>query len=142
MFFISYINGYQGALSDYRSFRSSIDQTDQFGLLHFNESNHCSPAEQFKFEGKCYSKSSLNYLLGMSFLQNNTKKFYPKVILEIGGGYGGLGEILKHTRIKNFKYIDVDIVPMISIAKFYLSKIYKLKNFNHLTGLKKKEKLK
>lgn len=142
MFFISYINGYQGALSDYRTFRSSIEQTDQFGLLNFNESNHCSPAEQFKFEGKCYSKSALNYLLGMSFLQNNTKKFYPKVILEIGGGYGTLGEILKHTRIKNFKYIDVDIVPMISIAKFYLSKVYKLKKFQSFDRFEKKRKIK
>ena len=142
LFFLSYINGYQGALSDYRTFKSSIEQSDRLGLINFNESKYCNPSERFNFEGRNYSKSALNYLLGMSFFQNNTKTYLPKVILEIGGGYGTLGEILKQSKIKNFKYIDVDIVPMISIAKFYLAKVYKMKKFQKFEKFEKSKKIK
>ena len=135
--FSTYLNGYQAALADYRTFKASVSNSDKFLLSNFSESKYGKPIEQFKFDNKNYSKSSLNYLLGMSFLQKNAKNFKPKVILEIGGGYGTLGEILKYSKIKNFKYIDIDIVPIIFIAQWYLSKVFKLKKF---LSLKKYEK--
>ncbi len=124
----SFVSGYQNAVADYRTFIASTEKQDRLNLRNFSESNFGSPKEQYSFDGKKYSKSSLNYLLGLSFLQSNLdKKFNPKIILEIGGGYGTLGEILKKSNLKNFKYINVDVAPIIFFSKLYLSKVFNIK---------------
>jgi len=44
----------------------------------------------------------------------------PKTVLEVGGGFGTLGEILATTGIDDLRYIDIDIPPMSFIAQSYL----------------------
>jgi putative sugar O-methyltransferase len=116
------ISGKFQAFSDYRVFKAA-DIKNKIPILDdFTETDIGNPAEQFYFEKKKFSRSSLNYLLGLVFLKRNTEKFIPKVTLEIGGGYGCLGEILGFSRIKNFKYINVDLPTQAYVTEMYLSK--------------------
>ena len=59
-----------------------------------------------------------------------------KTVLEIGGGFGSLGEILNGT--KGLKYIDVDIPPISFIAWKYLNNIYSEKNIEPYVHKKEK----
>ncbi len=90
--------------------------------MNFSESNVGKPKERFEFDGKAFSRSSLNYLLGLSFLKKLDPKFMPKRTLEIGGGFGTLGEILSKSNMVDYKYISLDLPPMFLIAKEYLEK--------------------
>jgi putative sugar O-methyltransferase len=120
----SSIDGSLEAFSDYRVFKGA-DNIKKLPSLHkFSESKFGNPIEQFKFDDKLYSRSALNYLLGLVFLKSKTKNFIPKTVLEIGGGFGTLGEILKFSNIKNFKYINVDLPPVSYIAEQYLIKCF------------------
>ena len=118
------VSGKLQALSDYRVFKAS-DILKKIPILDdFTETNFGNPVEQFQFDKKKFSRSSLNYLLGLVFLKKNTKKFIPKVTLEIGGGYGSLGEILALSRMQNFKYINVDLPAQAYVTEMYLSKLF------------------
>jgi len=115
-----FLSGKQSALSDYRVLLAS-DQKNKLPALHnFSESTHGQPVEQFEWDGKRYSRSALNYLLGMSFLKQYLNHEIPKTVLEIGGGFGTLGEIWSQAGIENWKYIDIDIPPTQFVADYYL----------------------
>lgn len=121
--FQHYLSGNSQALADYRTLLASDNTEIQPYLHHFSESSIGDPIEQFIFEGRCFSRSSLNYLLGLSFLKKHLEGFIPRIILEIGGGFGTLGEIFASSQVEGFKYIDVDIPPMHYIAQYYLEGI-------------------
>jgi putative sugar O-methyltransferase len=132
-----FISGYFHALSDYRVFLSSDDLDKKSFLKNFSEINYGNPIEQFEFDGKKYSRSSLNYILGICFLKKHLKNIEEiKTVLEIGGGFGSLGEILNGT--KGLKYIDVDIPPISFIAWKYLNNIYSEKNIEPYVHKKEK----
>lgn len=117
--FNEFITGYSHALSDYRVFIASDDKDKKPYLEGFSESDIGNPIEQFSFDGKKYSRSALNYILGLCFLKKHlTIHDEIKTVMEIGGGFGSLGEILSYT--KGIKYIDIDIPPMSFITDFYL----------------------
>ncbi len=135
---ISYVeksfNGYFHALSDYRIFLASNSATDKVDLLKFSESNIGNPLEQFNFGNQYFSRSSLNYLLGLSFLKRSFPNFVPKTILEIGGGFGTLGEIIGKSNINGFTYINLDLPPIFLIAEYYLKECFidqQLSFFDH-----------
>ena len=65
----------------------------------------------------------------------------PKVILEIGGGFGSLGEILSASGINGLKYIDVDIPPISSVAQFYLEQVLGRDNVLGFKNTKDSEKI-
>jgi hypothetical protein len=44
-------------------------------------------------------------------------------VLELGGGYGGLGELLLKADAR-IVYVDVDIPPVAAVATFYLEKVF------------------
>ena len=115
-----YLNGELLALADYRVFKAANKKTDVFDLLKFSESSFGYPLEQFEIEGAKYSRSSLNYLLGLSFLKSIFPDFMPKTVLEIGGGFGTLGEILNQVPNQEIKYIDIDLPPVFYIASEYI----------------------
>jgi putative sugar O-methyltransferase len=132
-----WLNGALHAESDFRVFIASFKDDNHFKLKEFSESSYGNPIEQFSFNDKKYSRSSLNYLLGLCFLD----KFLSKedkidTIMEIGGGFGTLGEILSFS--KNKKYINLDINPISWIAWKYLKNIYKDKIFKNLNIKKTK----
>ncbi len=122
-------DGSMQALADYRTFIASNNIGDNFDLLSFSESDVGSPQEHFKFNDNYFSRSSLNYLLGLSYLKKVAPHFVPRKVLEIGGGFGTLGEIIFKSKIADFKYIDLDLPPMFLIARDYLKACIKKPEF-------------
>lgn len=111
------------ALADYRVFMaSSINSapyTDQI-----SESNIGSPVEQFQFDGRQFSRSFLNYLLGINFIKKNTATDTIKTVMEIGGGFGTLGEILLGDERNDCFYINADIPPLAFVSGYYLKSVF------------------
>ena len=119
-----WLSGASLAESDYRVFSSCSSDDYHFNMKNFSECNYGNPIEQFTYNNKNYSRSSLNYLLGLCFLNKHiTRQDKIETIMEIGGGFGTLGEILSFS--KNKKYIDLDIYPNSYISWNYLKNIYK-----------------
>ena len=101
------ISGYSQAFSDYRLFRACSDALVSFDVASFSESSVGDPLEQFFFDGKYYSRSSLNYLLGLCYIESVISNSQVNTVLEIGGGYGSLGEILNINNRNNLSLIHI-----------------------------------
>jgi putative sugar O-methyltransferase len=67
----------------------------------------------------------LNYFHGLVFLEQTLGKTEIQSFLEIGGGFGTLGEIL-HKAGGRYSYVDVDIPPVSAVASYYLAQIPEL----------------
>ena len=118
-----FLNGRMSALSDYRALLAA-DDPKQLPYLHeFSESEFGAPIEQFEFNCRRFSRSSLNYLLGLALLKKHLNGEVPRTVLEVGGGFGTLGEILSKGSIEGLRYIDIDIPPMSFIAQHYLTEV-------------------
>ena len=115
--------GRQQAEADYRVLLASISSNADTSLLSFSESEVGNPLEHFEFDGKKFSRSALNYLLGLAFLNQFTPLKNLRTVVEIGGGFGTLGEILTKTN-NNVKYMDFDIAPTLNVADYYLSNVF------------------
>ena len=115
-------SGYNTAKSDYRTFLATNKHTYPY-LSELSESLIGNPVDFYNFNVKNYSRSFLNYLLGLNFLKNNVNTDNIKTVLEIGGGYGTLGEILLKSSPDIF-YVNIDIPPVAAVSTFYLSKIF------------------
>ena len=118
-------NGVNHASADYGTFFSSNFKHDPLNLLSFSESSIGNPVEHFTFDKRTYSRSSLNYLLGLTFLQHSVPDFIPRKVLEIGGGFGTLGEILSKCKIPDLQYVDLDLPPMFLIASQYSKSVFR-----------------
>lgn len=116
-------SGYAHALADYRVLAAAEwAQATYPDLMQFSESTAGSPQEQFTIEGQRYSRSALNYLLGLTFLKRYVDFQQLQTVLEIGGGFGTLGEIIYQT-MPSARYIDVDIPPTLCCAHYYLQQL-------------------
>ena len=116
-----FLKGQFAAQSDYRVLLAA-DRPDVLPYLHtFTESTAGAPIEQFEFDGRKFSRSALNYLLGLAFLKKHLDKECIRTVIEIGGGFGTLGEILSHSGTEGGRYIDLDIPPTSYAAQYYLS---------------------
>ena len=118
-----FVSGQQAALADYRVLLSGDRPQQLPHLQHFSESEFGHPIEQFVWNGQRYSRSSLNYLLGLCFLKAHLGDDVPRTVLEIGGGFGTLGEIWAQSDIPGWKYIDIDIPPTQFVADQYLKAV-------------------
>jgi putative sugar O-methyltransferase len=116
-----FLIGEMWAHSDFSVIKAADIESNLPYLHLFSESSFGQPVEQFEFENRKFSRSSLNYLLGLSMLKKQLKGYVPETVMEIGGGFGTLGEILSTTGIKNLRYIDVDIPPTSFVAQHYLT---------------------
>lgn len=128
------LNGYESALADYRVLLAASSPDFCLDLTSFSESEIGNPIEHFEFEGKNYSRSALNYLLGLSFAQKHINFSDVNVVLEVGGGFGTLGEILLKTD-DSIKYIDVDIPPTAHFSNFYLKEVFGAENVSSFPDL-------
>lgn len=117
------LSGRNQAEADYRVLLASYTPERKTNLLNFSESEVGSPIEHFEFDGNMYSRSALNYLLGLSFLSQHTSLDNINTVVEIGGGFGSLGEILAKTK-KQVIYMDFDIAPTLNVADYYLSNVF------------------
>ena len=115
-----YLNGEILARADYDLYEVANNIHDSINISNFSESAYGEPAEHFNINNKLFSRSSLNYLLGLSFLKSEMPDFIPKSVLEIGGGFGTLGEIINQITSEEIKYIDVDLPPIFYIAHEYV----------------------
>ncbi|MFA6700376.1 MAG: putative sugar O-methyltransferase [Thiomicrospira sp.] len=119
-----FISGYSAALADYRTLAASeYSSTATPDLMRFSESQIGQPIEQFEIEGKRYSRSALNYLSGLSFLKKYADFDRIQTVMEIGGGFGTLGEIV-HQTLPNTRYIDIDIPPTLCCSTYYLQQVF------------------
>ena len=119
-----FLNGEAAALADYRVFLAADNPSRQPNLRNFTETNAGGPVEQFEFHSRKFSRSSLNYLLGLSMLKRHLDETETVgTVLEIGGGFGSLGEILFSAGIQNLRYIDIDIPPTSFVAQWYLQQV-------------------
>jgi len=118
-----FLSGEMWALSDYRVLLAADDPLRLPHLHTFSESSFGQPVEQFEFDGRRFSRSSLNYLLGLALLKKHLAGDAPRTVLEIGGGFGTLGEVLSSAGIEGLRYIDIDIPPMSFVAQQYLANV-------------------
>jgi putative sugar O-methyltransferase len=112
------------ATSDYRAYRAGDRIDCAPDLSQCSESTLGNPDEQWEFEGKFYSRSMLNYLNGLVFLKQNVDTSGIERVIEIGGGFGTLGEILFQDSSRDYAYVDIDIPPAAYAASYYLNAIY------------------
>lgn len=132
----SLISGEMWALTDYRTYLAANNSETHPNISAFSESKIGNPSEHFCFEGKLFSRSTLNYLNGLSFLKQHVDTSNILSILEIGGGFGTLGEIAAQS---NISYINVDIPPTAAVSSYYLSNIIKSNLINYLDTRKLNE---
>ena len=127
-------SGFTEAESDFRVLKSAISNTENDFLLNFSETDLGNPKEQFSFEGKKFSRSSLNYLMGMACLGKFVELQKIHSIIEVGGGFGSLGEIIEKTWPSECKYLNFDIPPICNISDYYLRIIAKsFKGINEIS---------
>ena len=116
------LSGRAWALADYRVFLAG-DRADVLpDLSQVSESNTGNAPDQFEVDGRSFSRSMLNYLHGLVFIKQVIGDAGIRTVLEIGGGFGTLGEILHQTGL-GYSYVDVDIPPTSAVASYYLSQI-------------------
>jgi putative sugar O-methyltransferase len=118
-----FLNGEMSALADYRTLVAADDAKKKPYLHRFSESSVGAPIEQFEFGARHFSRSSLNYLLGLALLKKHLNGDVPRTVLEIGGGFGTLGEVLSTCGIDDLRYIDIDIPPTSFVAQHYLTEV-------------------
>lgn len=117
------MSGRDQAMADYRVFLTGdIDQPPY--LDRVSESRVGEPAEQFEFDGRFFSRAFLNYLLGINFIKRHCDMDKLGVVMEIGGGHGGLGEIVLGDKRNQGFYLDVDIPPTAFFATWYLQQVF------------------
>ncbi len=120
------LSGRAAALADLRVLQAA-DDPERLPRLHtFSESRGGgAPLEQHAIGEQRYSRSALNYLLGLVMLKRHIAREAPsepapQTVLEIGGGFGTLGEILSQAGLPHWRYIDIDIPPTATVAEWYL----------------------
>ncbi len=118
-----FLSGHMSALADFRVLIAADDPSRLPYLHTFSETQVGEPTEQFEFEGRYFSRSSMNYLLGLALLKKHLNGDVPRTVLEIGGGFGTLGEVLSSSGINNLHYIDIDIPPTSFVAQHYLTEV-------------------
>lgn len=127
-------SGYLQAFSDYRTLVASdiykVPFTDKV-----SESDSGTPIEHFEFNNRKFSRSFLNYLLGLNFLKKTVDTSEVKTVMEIGGGFGTLGEILLKDDRNDIFYINADIPPVAFTSTYYLNQIFGKDNIGDYENL-------
>ena len=120
-------SGQTQAFADYRVLKATNKNYPPF-TDKVSESKIGYPKEHHTFDGRNFSRSFLNYLLGLSFLKQHIENPEIHTVMEIGGGFGSLGEILLSDERNNCFYINVDIPPVSFISSYYLKEVFGAKN--------------
>lgn len=116
------LDGTSWAVADYRVFLAGDRRGLAPDLSRVSECAAGNPPDQFFIDGRAFSRSMLNYLHGLVFLKQELGDAGIRSVLEIGGGFGTLGEIL-HQCGGGYSYVDVDIPPTSAVASYYLSQV-------------------
>jgi putative sugar O-methyltransferase len=111
------------AQEHYDIFISLDNDTKEPHLQEFSESDIGKPLAAFQFNGRNYTSTSLSYLRGLVFLKKVVDASQIHRVMEIGGGYGALGEILLKVKPDYF-YINVDLPPLAAVSTYYLQTLF------------------
>ncbi len=120
------LNGFHEAVRDFDAARLAWDQDRwPFDLEHFGESAVGGPVRHYALTDSDtvrWGKPYLNYLLCLAALSRHVDR-PPRHFLEIGGGFGVLGEIVMQ-RDEHARYVDLDIPPLLTVASYYLTTLF------------------
>jgi putative sugar O-methyltransferase len=108
---------------DYRLFMAADKDIPPY-LQNVSESSVGNPSQHYEVHGKYFSRSMLNYLRGLTYLKKLVDTSRIHRVLEIGGGYGTLGEIFLKSNSTDYFYLDIDIPPVAYIATRYLQAVF------------------
>jgi putative sugar O-methyltransferase len=124
------LSGVHQAERDFDVVRLCWDQSRwPFDLENHGESQVGRPRQRFPLlgdDGPRWTKPYLNYLLCLAALSRHVTA-PPTSFLEIGGGFGVLGEIVTQ-RGSSARYVNLDIPPLLTVSSFYLCKLLGDKN--------------
>ena len=124
--FTTTLSGTYQARRDFDSARLTWDQTSwPADLEGIGESEIGRPPQMFRLMGSTgpgWTRPYLNYLLCLTALSRQMDT-PPKRFLEIGGGYGVLGEIVM-SRDPDARYVDFDLPPLTTVASYYLRTLF------------------
>ena len=134
------LSGHTDAFANYRVLKASNINKHPF-TDKVSESRVGNPLEQETFDGRNFSRSFLNYLLGLNFIKHNVDTSNIKTVMEIGGGFGSLGEILLGDERNNCFYINADIPPVSFVSAYYLKELFGSKDIADYGDLKNLETL-
>ena len=129
-FLIRNILGYSQAYEKFLIFNAADHPDIPPVIRDFSESLEGGARERrgyyAKINNKIYSKGSLKYLRGIAFLKKTIQEESRKIvnILEIGGGFGSLGEIMLKAGGGEYFYVNVDIPPMAHVSSNYLKMVF------------------
>lgn len=116
---------------------SAADLPGRPRLDHYNESQIGEPDEQPLLGGRRFSCSALRYLRMLALLKKSVDGDKVRNVLEIGGGFGTLGEIVLSGDPDAF-YVDVDIPPLSFVSSYYLQQVFgadKVATYDHTREL-------
>lgn len=119
------LNGFHEALRDFDAAQLAWDQDRwPFDFEGFGESAVGQPVRHYALTdtGTRWGKPYLNYLLCLAALSRHVDE-PPRSFLEIGGGFGVLGEIVLQ-RDERARYVNLDIPPLLTVASYYLSTLF------------------
>lgn len=119
-------NGFHEALRDFDAARLTWDQERwPFDLNGFGESAVGMPPRHYGLtyeDSVRWGKPYLNYLLCLAALSRHVDEL-PRSFLEIGGGFGVLGEIVLR-RDDQARYVNLDIPPLLTVSSYYLTTLF------------------
>ncbi|MDV7269688.1 putative sugar O-methyltransferase [Thioclava sp. A2] len=113
------------AALDYRLFRAT--EVEGGLALDVVSESEVGAGERFIFDARRYSRSMLNYLRGLNLYKRHADSAAWQSCLEIGGGYGTLGEILLKAQPEGL-YVNVDIPPVAAVSTWYLQQVFGAEN--------------
>lgn len=121
------LNGSLDARRDHDVACATWDQARwPFDLDSHGESKIGKPPQAYRLNPRnqdvAFGRAYLNYLLCLSALSRHVEA-PPRSFLEIGGGFGVLGEILL-SRDPATRYVDIDIPPLLTVASYYLTELF------------------
>lgn len=119
------LSGGVDARRDFAAARLSWDHRRWPIMLgRYGESRHGRPPQLFSLTGqrRGWTRPYLNYMLCMTALSHHVERA-PTSVLELGGGFGVLGEFLM-SRSEEVRYVDVDIPPLLTVSSYYLRTLF------------------
>jgi putative sugar O-methyltransferase len=124
--FRSALGGDHQARRDFDVARLAWDQARwPFDLDGLGESEVGVPPQTFRLrpEGAAiWTRPYLNYLLCLAGLSRHVDSS-PRRFLELGGGFGVLGEIVL-SRAADAVYVNLDLPPLLTVASSYLDTLF------------------
>lgn len=118
------LDGYIEAYADWRVVQAGDRPDRPPDIARASESEIGRPPVHHRFDGRFYSQPFLTYLKMLVFLKRQIDTAPIRRVLELGGGYGALGEILLGSPSGPYFFVNVDLPPIAAVATWYLRRLF------------------